>query len=303
VAAQEAAMKNHVKLLASLIASTALTIGCTQANTEPPTGSTGDWQTLLSGGWTINAGEESYMCVRLTATEDRHYGSFRPISPTGTHHAVLTVSDKPNGPDGTFACDAAMNGDNMLYGSGVGTNEFSLPPGVAIKVRKGQQLLLNLHLMNTSGAKLSGTSGVEIKELPASQVVHEAGVLAAGKMAGLVVDMGKTTVTGTCTLPSAGTIGAVLPHMHELGSHMAGRLQQGTASTTLHDASYDFDEQRWYSLAGQTVAAGDKIKVDCSYDNNRGKKIYFGESTTDEMCFLFLAIWPKPNMSGYYCTK
>ena len=48
--------------------------------------------------------------------------------------------------------------------------------GVAIKLRKGQQLLLNLHLFNLTDAPLTGTSGTEIITMPESEVVHEAEV-------------------------------------------------------------------------------------------------------------------------------
>ncbi len=183
-------------------------------------GGSGDgWQTLIEGSWSIPAGSEGYRCVRATVPEDMYISQFRAVIPLGTHHTVL-ATDSAGGPDGEFDCTANTLGDGAIFGSGVGTNPIAFPPGVAVKVSKGQQLLLNLHLFNIGDSELTGTSGTEIKTIPADQVEHEAEVVLMGNVFNLHIPPGQSTQTGRCVMNGDVTLFAVNPHMHQLGTHM-----------------------------------------------------------------------------------
>src|SRR5688572_9282206 len=64
-----------------------------------PTG----WQDLVKGDWSMPAGGEGWFCARKTLNEDLFVSSFESISPTGTHHVVLTFG-LPDAPDGFSRC-------------------------------------------------------------------------------------------------------------------------------------------------------------------------------------------------------
>jgi hypothetical protein len=121
------------------------------------------WQTLVVGSWEIPPQQETYRCVRFTLPKDIAVGSFRALSPTGTHHTLLTIADSAGMPDGFSTCDAGSNGTQEIAGSGVGTNDFNMPDGVAVALKAGQQLILNLHLFNVTDEPIRGTSGTLIK--------------------------------------------------------------------------------------------------------------------------------------------
>ncbi len=203
---------------------------------------------LVEGSWTLESGEEGYTCARVTVQEDVWIRAFRPISPLGTHHTILSVDHSSQGqPDGTFPCDPTTNGQNMLFPSGVGTSTVELPEGVAIRVEKDTTLLLNLHLFNVTSETLNGSSGVEVLRVDPADVVHEAEIVLAGKVEGLVVAPGSSKQLGVCEISHDVTVFAVLPHMHQLGSHMKVTAVPGSGSpTVLLDAPYSFDEQIYY---------------------------------------------------------
>jgi hypothetical protein len=102
---------------------------------------------------------------------------FRDISPLGTHHALLSVGD-PSGSDGQFPCDFFQSHDALMFASGIGTDDFVFPEGVALRVSAGQQLFLNVHLFNTGEEPMSGVSGVS------ALVVDDADQLAEFTLAG-----------------------------------------------------------------------------------------------------------------------
>jgi Copper type II ascorbate-dependent monooxygenase, C-terminal domain len=263
-----------------------------------------DWRMLVEGAWELPAGEEGYRCARLTLTEDIYIKEFQPVAPTGTHHTLLSVNEMPVAPDGVAACTAGDNGHTTLLGSGVGENYSAgpLPDGVAYKVAKGSQLNLNLHLYNTSDTVLRGTSGIKIRTTTADKVKQLAEVILAGPLS-LSIPQGRSTTKGQCTVKSDTTVFAISPHMHQLGSHLkavANRADGGPV--LLYDGPYDFYEQRQYSMGLVALKAGDKVSVECTYENPSDRSVGFGESSLDEMCFIGLYRYPVAG-EGLICAR
>ncbi|MEZ4439958.1 MAG: hypothetical protein R3B72_12755 [Polyangiaceae bacterium] len=265
-------------------------------------GASGDWETLVQGDWELPPGSESYTCVIATVPEQVFIGAYRPIAPEGTHHTVLTKIS--SGQDGTFPCDAGTNGQNMIYGSGVGTQEESLPEGVAVRLEAGDKVLLNLHLYNTSTSPITGTSGIQIKRLDPATVQEEAASVLAGPVALNIPPQNTTTQTGYCTIPSDVTLFSIGPHMHQLGTHMTVTAITGSGSDVLHDAPYTFDDQRHYYLEQPIqLKAGDQVKVDCTYNNTTNSTVTFGDSSDAEMCFAGLFLTPATAPFGLVCIN
>lgn len=247
------------------------------------------YETLIAAEWTLPPSTEKYLCVRETITEDLWIKSMRPIAPDGTHHAVLMLG-APDAPDGTVECSPSLI-KPAIYASGVGAQPLDMPDGVAVHARPGDQLLLNLHLFNAEDSTLSGTAGIEIATTDPVDSAHEAGVVLAGKAAGLIVEPGPSTQVGTCTTPAGMTLFALAPHMHLRGTHM--KIAYGTQ--VVFDEDYIFDEQRFRVMtpAIQTVA-GQQFTIECSYFNETAAPLYFGESTNEEMCFALTFVYPRP---------
>jgi len=252
---------------------------------------------LINGTWSLPPSTEKYVCVRLTAKADTYIQAIRPVAPVGTHHTVLMLG-APDGSDGTTDCTSSLT-KPAIYASGVGTQPLELPAGVAVHVKPGQQLLLNLHLFNATDSTISGTSGIEILPAEPAAVQHEAGVVLIGKAAGLTVPPNMSTQTGRCTTPANTTLFALAPHMHMLGTHMKVTYANadGSGARPLLDQAYSFDEQRFTSLSDALVTrAGGHITVECSYFNPSGQTVLFGESSTQEMCYALSFVYPAPTV-------
>jgi hypothetical protein len=226
--------------------------------------------------------------------QDTYVSAFRSVAPQGTHHAVLTISD--TGTDGEYDCNSGNLDSRMLYSSGVGTDDLMFPSGVAIKLKAGQKLNINLHLFNTSDQPISGTSGVAVKKIPMAQVVNEAEMFFGGTF-NITVPPGGAAVeqSGGCTLGAntSYTVFSLWPHMHQIGVHQKVTHRRGTTTTTLLDSDYDFNEQKFYPLAAPlSVLPNDELRVTCTYRNNTGATIKYGDSSTEEMCFSGMYRYP-----------
>ena len=268
---------------------------------DAPPASDPAWQTLMTGDWTLPPGTEGYTCVRKTIDEDLYVNAFDVIIPQGTHHTLLTMGE-PNAPDGITPCSAGTNRTLSVFGSGVGTDPFVFPKGVALKIPKGTQLLLNLHLFNTGQAALSGTSGTRIRTVPASEVVN----VAEGMLAGTVrIDLPSaqtTTTVGYCTMSEDATIFAVAPHMHMLGVHEKAVAERAAGEVVLMDEPYTFDEQSYRNIQPVEMKKGERIRVECTHNNTTANRVTFGESTLTEMCFAGLYRFPADGTS-FTCIR
>jgi Copper type II ascorbate-dependent monooxygenase, C-terminal domain len=253
---------------------------------------------LILVDWEIPANDELYLCGRFTLPEDVYFDEVHPVNPVGTHHTALGLLDRPNRPDGVSSCDLSELGRRGIDASGVGTTGAKMPPGVAMKAERGAQLLLNLHLFNTTNAALRGRSGLRVATVARSAVTTLADAVIAGPTK-LDIPPGRSVQTGLCTVEHDYQIFGLFPHMHEMGKHMRVVAMRATGGpVVLHDGPFDFTHQLAYAVDPPlALAAGDRIEIACTYDNTTGAELHFGESSTDEMCLVRLARFPGGELS------
>lgn len=264
----------------------------------------GGWSTLVTAHWELPAGDEGYYCARFTPTKSVMVSAFHAVAPIGTHHTLLTIEDDSSSPDGVGKCDANSNGPRNVLGTGVGQSELKMPEGVGMELKAGEQILLNLHLFNVSDKPLQGLSGTLVKLVDPASIKAKAEEAMAGPVMLNIPAGGETKQSGECTITHDSTVFAVGPHMHQLGIHLKAVAHSSImGEVMLHDAPYDFDNPELVYLPQEIpMKAGDKVKVECTYDNDTGKAVMFGNSSTAEMCFLGLFRYPEGQKS-YICAR
>jgi hypothetical protein len=265
---------------------------------------------LIGRGWSMPPGQaDTYKCARVTLAADTYITNIAAQAPAGTHHTVLSIAaGNAAGPDGEYDCSVGTLGRPMLYASGVGTDQLDFPTNVGLKIAAGTQVHLNLHLFNATDEMLAGDSGILIKTVP-TQPPMLAEMIFAGKILfnvpGGTDPMNPYKVVGGCTVNTPYTLFAVWPHMHQIAVHSKLELTRGSTGTTsvLWDAPYSFSEQQYHRQSPEIqVAAGDMIRVTCSYVNPTSQTVGFGDSSNKEMCFTGLYRYPSQNASITQCT-
>jgi len=263
---------------------------------------------VIGRDWTLQPGTEVYRCIGIQVDRDMYINKFQTVNPLGEHHAVLTVADQLGGLGGTmlgeYECTVLTLDLQMLFASGVGTDTLSMPEGVALPVRAGQYLHLNLHLYNTTDAPLSGHSAIIATPMDEVGPEHQAEMVFAGTV-NINIPPGETmTIGGGCTFGRDQTIFTYWPHMHQHASHQKVTVTKGGVPQVLHDVAFDFNEQLNYPLAPMLeVKAGDSIRTDCTYTNTEPTNLRFGDSSNAEMCFTGLYRYPKKSLSLFECTE
>lgn len=234
---------------------------------------------LISKQWHLMPGEEKESDLQIQDIDrDIYIGGMRPLSPTGTHHTLLF-----RGVDGT----------NMIYASGVGTNEIIFPPGKGIKMDAGTVLGLQLHIFNTADEMLTGTSGIEILEVDPETIDEEVDLFLPGPRDLEVLPNQVTTKSGTCTVTQPYKVFALFPHMHQLGTRFRSTLTIGGNEVVLSDGEFDFEHQPVKSFDPIQLNVGDRINTTCSWYNPGASTVTYGESTETEMCYSILYRYPR----------
>jgi hypothetical protein len=261
---------------------------------------------LIGRTWTVPAGNfDTYKCTRIQIPEDMYVTAFRSAAPQGSHHSVLTVARSDTLQLGDYDCSVGALDLQMLYAAGVGTDDLQFPPGVAVRLRAGQYLNLNLHLFNAGETDISGDSAVLVKTVPADEVVNEADMVFAGTFdIGIPPDGVPHTMRGGCTLGTDFDIVAWWPHMHQYATHQTVTVTGAGGTTTVLDDDFAFGEQGYYpEVPVRHLSAGDQVEVACTYVNTGTEYVQWGDSSNAEMCFSGMYRYPAGTGILFECTS
>lgn len=248
---------------------------------------------LITATYTIPVGDELYWCERITTTEDLYITRITPVDGSGTHHQVFALDPTPEA-DGASNCGPIDTDWITLFASGINSPSLALPPGVALHVPAGEQVVLDLHLFNATDYDIEDSASLDVVLVDAAEVQAEAEVVLAGPIE-FSIPAGATgyTVSGGCTMSGPTSFFAVFPHMHQLGRHITVTAMTDGAPTVVYDDDYQFSDQDFATFPPLPLGSGDRILVDCRYDNPTGQTVGFGDSSTDEMCFAISYRYPR----------
>lgn len=207
----------------------------------------------------------------------------------------------PSGGAGQGGARAAWVGAWVPGGSGE-----DLPAGTGIEIPAGSKIIAQMHY-NTLGAQ-SGSDQTKLLFQTSSTVEKKAAIMPfanpswiqAGTMTiapntkGVVHSFAadptlfvKPVTNGALQGGKPLTFYAAGAHMHTLGKRSMARIERadGTKECLLDLPRWDFNWQGRFSFqAPKVVNPGEKLFLECQWDNNTMQEVSWGEGTQDEMC-------------------
>ncbi len=219
-----------------------------------------------SGDYELAPGDEKYLCWTGRLPADRNV-AVREISAEngpGTHHTFLSWTLLQDEPEGMTECRVSFKTTWIpIFVGGVATSPLRMPDGTAVDLERGKQLVLQLHLQNTTRRPIVNRVTMRLTLQPEGETFVPAGIYG---MDNRVLHLpAKTTDVRTkmsCPSSRAMNVFAVLPHMHKLGKLL--RIFKNGAQTFEHP--WNFDDQPITPLEMQ-VNLNDDLAVECSHDN------------------------------------
>jgi hypothetical protein len=281
---------------------------CTTAPPDPggpTTACTPDLPIAPPSPYTMPASTgDQYVCygVEVSRATPTHVVGFAPRidNKNVVHHVLLFEADNAFSPTPTPCSAAGSLGWRIVTGWAPGGKGFELPPEAGFPIKPtGTHYVVQVHYSNPQGlANQSDTSGFDLCTSAPRQ--YEADVLAFGTQ-NIHIPPGATYTarcSNTITQAYAGLhFISAMPHMHKLGIAMSTQLFSGGASGPATDlgtvTSWSFNTQEWLPITGAVTKADDVVTSSCTWKNNTGSPVDFGENTANEMCYSFTTYYPR----------
>jgi len=191
-----------------------------------------------------------------------------------------------------------------------GSAPYVEPDGLALRLDKGTDLVLNTHLQPSGKEEMVQPSvGIYFTDKPATKFPM---LLQLDCDDALDIPPGEAnfTVTDSFTLPVDVDLLAIYPHAHYLGKDLLAEATRpdGKKETLIHIKHWDLNWQAVYRYQEPVrLAKGTAISMRYSYDNTEenpsnpnhpAKRVVAGNRSTDEMSHLWLQVLPVNAASG-----
>jgi hypothetical protein len=238
--------------------------------------------------------------VYMTALE------FRAGSRRTVHHALVFSDPLQQGrkkaagsPDGGYTC---FGGPGILAGLVGGWAPGITPrkpiPGYAVTLRKGTDLVLQIHY-HPSGAPAEDQSslGIFLGDPPK---LGRSLVLLGTQDIDIPPGDSHYVIKASRTLPADASLIGITPHAHYLCKDMKvnAYLPDGSVKPLIWIKNWDFNWQSAYTYAEPVqLPKGTRVELEYTYDNSETNprnpahppvRVHYGEQTTDEMGLAFL---------------
>ncbi|MGC1414523.1 MAG: tetratricopeptide repeat protein [Candidatus Acidiferrum sp.] len=241
----------------------------------------------------------------------------RPGDKRLVHHANVLVDRQQSGRRMEKVPGAGFGGMELIIESETfdpdshflfwkpGSPPYVEPDGMALRLDKTTDLILNTHLQPSGKSELiQPTLGLYFTDKPAT--LHPI-LLQLGNDRELDIPPGdkKFLVSDDFVLPVDASVLAIYPHAHYLGKDLLAyaTLPNGTRKTLIHISNWDLNWQAVYHYAQPLdLPAGTKISMRFTYDNSTDNirnpndppiRVMAGNRAVDEMAHLWLQVLPR----------
>jgi len=241
----------------------------------------------------------------------------RPGDKRVVHHANILVDRGQSArrqekePGGGFAgmelkiVSEAFDPDSHFLFWKPGTVVRPEPDGMALRLDKNTDLVLNIHLQPSGKPeRIQPSLGLYFTDKPATSFPL---LLQMENDRQLDIPAGENhfVVTDNFTLPVDVDLLAIYPHAHYLGKDLQGlaTLPDGTTKTLIHIKRWDLNWQAVYRYAAAVLLPkGTTIAMRYVYDNSAEnsanpndppRRVVAGNRSSDEMAHLWLQVLPR----------
>ncbi|MCA9515882.1 MAG: hypothetical protein KC635_13140 [Myxococcales bacterium] len=271
------------------VALAAALASCDAGSAGDDGGGDASWVAFATGEYTVASGEEKYLCWSQTLTEPLYVDRFEYEKVATVHHFFMQKALVKE-PEGFSECDVLFKPTWLpLFGAATSDAELQMPDGAAMIIPAGDQIVVQLHLLNATPEDVSERAVIRMHRSDVGPAATPVGWYAFGTSRIQLPAGQKTEVRSLCAVDQGATVFAGGPHMHYLGKKSVlevGPSKDALATTHVRDP-YSFDRQSIDPLPLE-LAEGELVQLTCTFDNRTDHTVTFGESSNDEMCYFVM---------------
>jgi hypothetical protein len=294
----------------ALLASSFVLGGCggdeTQTTGGGTTGTPGEAANTLTvhtGEFTVPAGD-SFECFYTDTITDKEMNVDNATASQGPggHHVIVYYTDVQRKATHHPCVDSEMTSWHQIIGGGPEGSTTAVegiatfPPGIAVKVPAGVQLVVQSHYINTTGASETVNDAIHVHLVDSKDVKAYANYHIVLDDQFEVPPQAKYSSQTTCTVDRDLDVVTLLGHMHEAGKHF--KLERAPGEKQPYTTLYETD---WTPLdvthppvdyfkmeAPLHIPKGTKLRQTCTWDNTGADPLLFPK----EMCLSYMYYFP-----------
>ncbi|HEY5928287.1 MAG TPA: hypothetical protein VIV11_41650 [Kofleriaceae bacterium] len=270
-------------------------IGCTSSEEDA-----GPHIDLVSTPYTLQPGEERYYCYTMDLpAEDIAITKLTPTYGEGTHHILFSQSIAPE-PEGFSDCNVLIRTTWIpLYAGGLDSGPLTLPEKTGfVPFEKGQQVIMQLHLQNSTDAPITDTTKMRIDYVARTPEIKSASIFGMdNRKLNIPPNTPEMKSEMSCTVSRDLEVFAVMGHMHKFGVHIDLSRGATAGEEMLYQTSWDFETQPVTPMKFR-VNLGDKLHLRCTHKNDTATAVPYGESSDTEMCSFVMYHAPSTALDG-----
>jgi hypothetical protein len=243
--------------------------------------------------WTQQPGEiQDCHVFKLDNADQVEINRLQVKFPEGSHHVHLYRSSEPVA-DAVYDCFQGIDWKkwSLLIGAKTKPMDWQLPEGVTIPLEPNQQILAQVHWLNTTDKPVE--SKIDLAFHTTENSHEHLGVLFGVNQRVDIAPGQRTRVETFCQMPEGAKLHALMGHFHQFGNNyrITERMPDQNTGKELYFAQNEpAFEFKLYSPAHQ-VAPGAGFQYGCEFFNWTGNPITWGSDTeTQEHC----------NMTAYF---
>jgi hypothetical protein len=263
--------------------------------------------TLTMGDFSVGPGQEIFMCQDFQnpfGGQDVAIARSQSDMTPGSHHLhVFYGADTP--PSNTIQpCANPYEFRSLLHVGGLPTVVTQYPAGMAAKLKGSLGLRFQVHYLNATANTLAGHVVVKLTKVDPSTVQNWVAELYFNRVALTIPQGDGMQVQTTCTVPADfGQIGLLSgqTHMHSRGVHFVANTSTGV---NLADTTTWNDPPILPYSPAIMLNPGDSITWTCTYNNDTGGTLTFGDSAqSNEMCIFLARYYSSPDGNDIECQS
>lgn len=180
--------------------------------------------------------------------------------------------------------------------------DLVLPEGVAFTLEPNQMIRLEMHYINATSAPLTISATSELHAMADADFQYEADFLFIGNPDIDLPSSPDEQTLGPTWFPAPSSlvdaqVFAITGHTHHLGTNVDVAIADGEGSAG--EMVYQLDNFSWsepetvFHDPPVPLPQGGGFRFNCSWINDTGQRVGFGESVDDEMCFFWAYYYPS----------
>jgi hypothetical protein len=180
------------------------------------------------------------------------------------------------------------SGLRQIFSMGTPEEQLVLPEGIGHRLEGGQKIVLNYHYFNSSDAQVPAKAALAFHTTDAANATREMRRFGMYNIGIQIPAQSKASFQAQCTMANDIELVALWRHTHRWGTDFSA-WRTGGAS----DGEHLFTKTDWehdITFTPETplsIAKGEGLRFECSFDNTTDHTMTFGELATDEMCILY----------------